>query len=147
MTTTTEKVFTLEFKPASRDWFQPRPDGLTVREWQTLARLLFEGGLSPSHPDESKRVDLNGQTYVALESLTRFGFAQSATLVVNGRPHGVLQGWMPTDEGRARFDKRPKPQRYGCLCEHSLRIGCVCSEKTYCPNPEHFGNGCHGSHD
>jgi hypothetical protein len=147
MIRTPERIHTMEFAPSGRDMFQPNKEGLLELEWIALARLIFEGGLSPEHPDETKRVSYENKLTVALDSLTRFGLAQSARLMINGRPYGVVRGWMPTEAGLDRFSKRFSPQRHGCLCEHSVRLGCVCSEKTYCPNPEHFGNGCHGSHD
>lgn len=147
--TTKPETISHRWEPRPKDWFAPsnRPDQLTEDEWKMLSRLMFEGGLHPNHPDESKRPTDAGR--VLLNSLVRFGYVQHATLYTSESPWsyvGVLPGWMPTEKGVDYFDRRFRPLT-GCACEHAIRLGCVCRERTYCPNPEHFGNGCHGSHD
>jgi len=82
------------------------------------------------------------QTCVSLE---RFGLLHYATLYVNGRYDGWA--WCLSEEGQELLTQR-RPRRAGCRCESSIRLMCVCQEKTYCPNPEHADfNGCHGTHD
>jgi hypothetical protein len=146
--TTKSDPNTYRWEPRPNGWFTAsKPNQLTEDEWKMLARLMFEGGAHPNHPDEPKRPTEVHQ--VLLNSLVRFGYASYADLFLSESEWsyvGVLPGWMPTDEGRRYFDSRFRPS-HGCGCEHAIRLGCVCAGKTYCPNPEHFGNGCHGSHD
>jgi hypothetical protein len=49
-----------------------------------------------------------------------------------------------SEAGRARL-LAVRARHYVC-CEFAIRQPCVCSESTYCPNPDHRG-GCHGTHD
>ena len=79
-----------------------------------------------------------------LYSLERFNLAGYCSIKVNGRFDGWA--WVVTDKGVNELNHR-KPRNYGCKCEYAIVIPCVCSERTYCPNPLHEGNGCHGTHD
>lgn len=136
------------FKKRAPDWFRPTPNGLTEEEYIMLAKLVFHGGMHEKHPDENKQPTDLGKIH--LRSLVRFRYAETADLYPENSqyPVSVMAGWMPTEEGIEYMKKQFRPST-GCACEHAIRLGCVCREKTYCPNPEHFdrGNGCHGSHD
>lgn len=113
----------------------------TTGELVTLAKLKYEEFIKDdySSQDTDTRILMN-----TLYSLERFGLAGHCSIKVNGKYSGWA--WAITDKGLNELNHR-KPRNYGCRCEHAIRLPCVCSEKTYCPNPDHKGNGCHGTHD
>jgi hypothetical protein len=74
-------------------------------------------------------------------SLCRFGY------IVAAEPRTVRHAAvadMLSPAGETRFNSI-KARLYAC-CEHAVVIPCVCSESTYCPEPDHK-SGCHGTHD
>lgn len=86
----------------------------------------------------------NVQEKQIMISLERFELALHCSILINGAWSGWA--WRISTKGANKLDCL-KPLWYGCRCEHSIKLRCVCTERTYCPNPEHSGNGCHGSHD
>jgi hypothetical protein len=106
-------------------------------EMRTLAQVDFHGFINhylsrPSHIDED-----------GVRSLVRFGLVNDGHMV-----DGSVRtpGYLVSELGREILSMF-RPERYGCRCEHAVQLPCFCTELTFCPNPEHSGNGCHGSHD
>ena len=129
---------TREFRPSSGRFGGKGLAGpvLTEGELRMLARVSYAGhvidrGESPEDP-------------ALLLSLERFHLIDYAHMYENGR--WVNWAWIPNDAGR-EFLARLRPLWHGCRCGHAIRLQCVCTERTFCPNPNHAGNGCHGSHD
>jgi len=113
----------------------------TTIELRTLANLKYEEFIKDDYSNKDvETVRLMDTLY----SLERFDLAGHCSIRVNGTYAGWA--WTITDKGLNELNHR-KPNRYGCQCEYAIRLPCVCAEKTYCPNPEHKGNGCHGTHD
>lgn len=113
------------------------PVHLLRLEIETLATVNFHGFLSDYWPTPS---DVDREI---LLSLIRLGLVDEGRLHESGRE---TPGCMVSATGReilAEF----RSERFGCRCEHSVRMPCMCSERTFCPDPDHTGNGCHGSHD
>lgn len=108
-------------------------------ELMTLAKMRFEGYIK----DEYNNPDLKLMMRDCL-SLERFGLAHYATLYLGGRYSGWA--WIITEAGVKELQGR-RSRMYGCGCENAITLRCVCRGRTYCPNPDHEGNGCHGSHD
>lgn len=104
-----------------------------------LAKMRYEDYIK----DEYNNPDVKDLMRDCL-SLERFGLAHHASLFINNNYKGWA--WCVTEAGLQALNGR-KPHQYGCRCEHAIKMRCVCTERTYCPNPEHRGNGCHGSHD
>lgn len=113
----------------------------TTDELTTLAKMNYHGHIVDDYSSKDLAVREEQEHCVSLE---RFGLAAHCSLFVNGTYKGWA--WQPTDEGRAVLSSAA-PFREGCRCEHAIRLFCVCAERTYCPNPEHKGNGCFGTHD
>lgn len=107
----------------------------------TLAKMRFVEYIPDDYGSNDIDVKMKMRDCVSLE---RFGFADHATLYINGNYKGWA--WCVTEAGHEVLEAR-RPRLYGCKCKHAIKLRCVCSERTYCPNPEHTGNGCHGSHD
>ncbi len=106
-------------------------------EYTTLARLNMVGFV------EERNLPDNFDKEV-LVSLERFKLADYGSVYEGTK--WVGWGWAVSEKG-AEFLASLRPRRYGCRCEHAIVTPCVCSESTFCPNPEHSGNGCHGTHD
>lgn len=107
----------------------------------TLAKMRFLQYIRDDYNNNDVDVKMTMRDCISLE---RFGFADHAHLYINGASKGWA--WCVTEEGNKILEGR-RPRSYGCKCKHAIRLRCVCTERTYCPNPEHTGNGCHGSHD
>lgn len=106
-----------------------------------LAKMHYYGYIKDEYNSDELDVKVLMRDCVSLE---RFGFADHASLYVGGQNKGWA--WCTTEEGTKLLEGL-RPRQYGCICQHAIRLRCVCAESTYCPNPEHTGNGCHGSHD
>lgn len=78
---------------------------------------------------------------ILLESLHGFGLIYPAGVTHSSHVYRL------TDEGRKVMEQHKPYPGYGCGCKDNVRLFCVCRQSTYCPNPDHTGNGCHGSHD
>jgi hypothetical protein len=113
----------------------------TDSEWRTLAKMRYDGYIRDDYRSQELDVREEQKDCVSLE---RFGLAEHCSFFVKGQYKGWA--WRVTEEGIAVL-KAAVPFREGCRCEHAIRMHCVCAESTYCPNPEHTGNGCHGTHD
>ena len=122
------------FKPSSGRMMGTYLD----QELITLAKVNFLGLVEQRHIPEG----LNYDMLVSLErfKLLDYGNVYKQMTVWDG------WGWAVSESGRELLNSM-RPRHYGCKCEHAIRTACVCSESTYCPNPEHGGNGCHGTHD
>lgn len=108
-------------------------------EMLALAKCRFEGYI----PDQYRNPEARELQRDCI-SLERFGLLAHHSLYMNGGWRGWA--WKITEEGTSLLEAR-KPMHYGCRCEHAIKLACVCAEKTFCPNPEHTGNGCFGTHD
>jgi hypothetical protein len=107
-------------------------------ELRTLAQVDFCGFVSDTMMNRPSEIDQD-----ALRSLIRFALVSEGELRQGpSRSPGI----MLTETGR-RVLSVFRPQRFGCRCVHAVTLPCFCSELTFCPNPDHGGNGCHGSHD
>jgi hypothetical protein len=85
--------------------------------------------------------DLDGREFEAYLSLERMAYiVQSDPRTVR---HAAAEDTL-SEAGKDRLQTL-RARHYVC-CPHAIRLPCVCSERTYCPNPEHRG-GCHGTHD
>lgn len=110
---------------------------LLEAELRLLATIRYHGHLI--HGGDMTERDL-----LVAESLERFRLLDHAHVYDDGR--WTDWAWVVSDAG-AEFLDRFRPRWDGCRCEHAIRLPCVCSERTFCPNPDHTGNGCHGTHD
>lgn len=113
------------------------PVHLLRSELETLATVNYHGFLNGYHSIPS---DIDREL---LLSLMRLGLVDDGELRDGGR---TTPGRMVSEAGRqilAMF----RPERFGCRCEHAVQLPCWCSESTFCPDPAHTGNGCHGTHD
>lgn len=108
-------------------------------ELTTLAHLSYEGYIKDDYKDPDKKLQQR-----TLASLERFKLANHCSIFIDGKYSGWA--WEITEEGK-KLLKQLRPMHYGCRCEFSIKMPCVCAESTYCPNPEHKGNGCNGTHD
>lgn len=112
-------------------------NALLEEEVVALANLRYSRWIKDDFENNSKERAI-------MISLERFQFARHCAISINGKWTGWA--WRLSDKGVDKLDCM-KPLWYGCRCEHAIRLQCVCNERTYCPNPEHYDNGCHGSHD
>lgn len=87
------------------------------------------------------KYDLDPMRHEAYQSLCRFGYIVAAE-PREVRSAAVVDILSPSGEGRL---SSIKARLYKC-CSYAIRLPCVCSESTFCPNPDHHG-GCHGTHD
>jgi hypothetical protein len=87
--------------------------------------------------------DMDERKHEAYLSLCRMAYiVQSEPRVVR---HAAVEDVL-SEAGQWRLTTF-KPWRYKC-CEFAVSLPCVCSERKFCPNPEHASsNGCHGTHD
>lgn len=111
---------------------------LTDNEMKVLAKVGYAGGAGATIGEVSLT---DAGLSEAAQSVGRFG------LVVGKEPREVRAAGLVcvlSDVGAERLAES-RAQRYSC-CEHAIRLPCVCSERVYCPNPEHW-SGCNGSHD
>lgn len=90
-------------------------------------------------PDPERPHKLDDRLHEAHQSLSRFGYLVTAEprIVRHAAVADVL-----SDAAVARLVTM-RARTYKC-CGYAIRLPCVCTERTYCP--EHR-SGCHGTHD
>lgn len=106
-------------------------------EYVALADLSYRGMITQRSIKEQA-------DKILYQSLERFDLITYGDVYKDGK--WIDWGWALNENGQSVL-AAVRPYNYGCKCEHSVRLFCVCRERTYCPNPDHTGNGCHGSHD